>query len=345
MLASNNARRSSKFLGSCELAAILNDVGPFGCLDIGARGGVVEDIHPLGEAAFVYGFEPDEEECAKLNASLKAEGHRFGDLRFLPTALGPREETRTLNVMRHPGASSILSPDLDVTARFAPHHAYYDVVSTVTVDTVPLDRVIEEQGIVNPVYMKIDVEGFELELLQGAEKLLASSLLALRSEIAFLPTRLEQPGFGEIAAFLKPFGLMPMGFLHLATWRSLTKAKHPSMVDGPVPYSRGQLVHGDVLFLRDPASLDQDTSEGVTALLRLAGLALLYDYVDFAYDIFTRPAVRGHLLSTIGSDGLAGLKTASHFAAKRRQQSMGKRRKGNPVARATRKLKKRVFAR
>jgi FkbM family methyltransferase len=301
----------------------LRKVEPLGCLDIGARGGVVDDIDPLGASAFVYGFEPDEEECARLNATLEAGGHPFGELRFLPTALGPREERRTLNIMRHGGASSLLLPNPKVASRFAARERYFDVTRTVSVDTRPLDDVIQDHGVVNPVYMKIDVEGFELEILKGAEKLLGTGLLALRSEIAFLPTRLDQPDFGDISTYLRPFGLMPVGFLYLATWRSLTDVKHPRKVAGPVPFSRGQLVHGDVLFLRDPATLDDQTNDGVTALTRLAFLALLYDYVDFAHDIFMRPAVRRSIEDAIGSDGLSGLRAASRFLSRRHdRQSM-----------------------
>ena len=289
MSSSNSTKSPESFLGAGELASLLERIGPLGCLDIGARGGVVEDITPLGSSAFVYGFEPDGEECNRLNDTLQTEGHPFGELRFLPAALGPREERRTLNIMRHSGASSLLLPDPEMKSRFAERDAFFDVTRTVPVDTRPLDDVIADYGIVNPVYMKIDVEGFELEILKGAEDLLSSSLLAIRSEIAFLPTRLEQPDFGEISAYLKPFGFMPMGFLYLATWRSRTSIRHPRKAPGPVPFSRGQLVHGDVLYLRDPATLDDRSDEGVEALIRLAFLALLYDYVDFAFDIFERP--------------------------------------------------------
>ncbi|MEM8949232.1 MAG: FkbM family methyltransferase [Pseudomonadota bacterium] len=319
-----SSRRPGLFLGSRDLATLLRKVGPLGCLDIGARGGVVEDIDPLGAAAYVYGFEPDEEECARLNATLEAGDYPFGELRFLPTALGPREERRTLNITRHSGASSLLLPNPDVASRFAARERYFDVTRTVPVDTRPLDDVIQDHGVINPVYMKIDVEGFELEILKGAERLLSSGLLALRSEIAFLPTRLGQPDFGEISRYLKPFGLMPMGFLYLATWRSLTDVKHPRKVAGPVPFSRGQLVHGDVLFLRNPDTIDDQTDNGATALTRLALLALLYDYVDFAHDIFMRPAVRRFIEDAVGSDGLSGLRAASRFIAKRHDRESAK---------------------
>ncbi len=340
---SNAVKRPERFLGSDDFAALLVHLAPLGCLDIGARGGVVEDIEPLGPTAAVYGFEPDQDECAKLNRSIEAEPHPFGALQFLPVALGPVEEQRTLNIMRHEGASSLLPPDPGITRRFGTRSAYFDVARTVPIDTKPLDRVISDYGIDNPVYMKIDVEGFELEILKGAEELLQSNLLAMRAEIAFLPCRIGQPDFGEIATYLKRFDLMPMGFLYIIDWRSTTGVKHPRKVSGPIPYSRGQMVHGDVLFLRDPLSLSDDTEAEIAAKLSLAMLALLYDYVDFAHDIITSPKVSAYLQDVIGADGLVGLRQASRFLARRHDRLTAKTWGRNLIKRAAFEVKH-IFA-
>lgn len=303
----------------------------------------ISDIHPLANAAAVYGFEPDREECAKLNRSIDAGSHPFGSIQFLPEALGRRRERRTLNIMQHVGASSLLAPNTDVTGRFGPQAAYFNVAHTMPVDTTTLDQVIEDYDIVNPVYMKIDVEGFELEILKGAEQLLSSTLLAVRSEVAFLPCRVGQPDFGELSAALKRFRLMPMDFLYFANWRSLTGAKHPRKVGGPIPYSRGQMVHGDVLFLRDPMSLNENSEADIKAKLCLAFLALLYDYVDFAYDIFRRPAVNAYLREQIGSDGMIGLRQASQFLSRRHDRRSVRLWGRNLIKRVTSEIKH-VFA-
>ena len=339
----NAVTRPERFLGSDELATLLGRLAPLGCLDIGARGGVVTDIEPLGPAASVYGFEPDESECAKLNRSIETKPHPFGALQFLPVALGPIEEQRTLNITRHEGSSSLLAPDPDITKRFGTRSAYFDVARTITIDTVPLDNVIANYKITNPVYMKIDVEGFELEILKGAEALLESSLLAVRAEIAFLPCRIGQPDFGEIAAYLKRFDLMPMGFLDIVDWRSTTGIKHPRKVSGPIPYSRGQMVHGDVLFLRDPLSFGEDSEAEIKAKLSLAMLALLYDYVDFGHDIVTNPKIGAYLQDVIGSDGLGGLRQASRFLARRHDRLATKAWGRNLIKRAAFEVKH-VFA-
>ncbi len=306
--------RSATFLGSKQLDRLLHQLEPFGCLDIGARGGITGDILPLGKAAHVFGFEPDEDECEALNRELSDGNHPFGQLRYLPVALGARQEQRVLNIMRHAGASSILDPDPDVKSRFENRADYFEVARTATVDTRPLDDIIAEYAIHHAVYMKIDVEGFELEILKGAQRLLASSLLAVRSEVAISPVRIDQPDYGELAAFLKRFHFMPMGFLYLVDWRSTTREKYPIKARGALPYSRGQTIHGDALFLRDPTSLDDGSEDGIKSMIHLALIALLYDYVDFAHDIVARPSVNRFLNQHYGEhDMVAALGDVSRY--------------------------------
>lgn len=45
---------------------------------------------------------------------------------------------------------------------------------SVTVDVLPLDRLVEQLGVERIDYMKIDVDGFEHKVLSGAEKLMAA---------------------------------------------------------------------------------------------------------------------------------------------------------------------------
>ena len=70
--------------------------------------------------------------------------------------------------------------------------------------------------------------------------------------------------------------------------------------------------------MRDPTGLDNGTGAGVEAMLRLAFLALLYDYVDFAHDIVERPAVKAWLKQrNHDGDMPAALGVASRFLARR----------------------------
>ena len=182
---------------------------------------------------------------------------------------------------------------------------------------MPLDKAASHFGFHDAVYMKIDVQGAELNVFRSGPELLAKNLLAIRIEVSFLPLYHGQPLFSDIDKHLREYGFTPMAFLELHHWRRLTKRKEPDLAPGPIPYSRGQMVHGDVLYFRNPDSMPDDTSEEVQALLRAAFLALAYGYVDHASIILDRPNVAEYLSSKYGFDGKKGLSDASGALLKR----------------------------
>ena len=80
---------------------------PVVAVDVGSRDGVRESWRALGPNALLVGFDPDREECARLNA--RAGGNRATSatsrLRSGRVA-GPA----TLNVTRDPQSSSLFEP-------------------------------------------------------------------------------------------------------------------------------------------------------------------------------------------------------------------------------------------
>lgn len=87
------------------------------------------------------------------------------DIRLVEAAAGGAETTAQMAVSsRHPTVSSLKS-DFAAEAGAAPgfEHVRWDSRQEVKVTT--LDRLIAEEGL--PRYIKIDVEGFELEVLSG----------------------------------------------------------------------------------------------------------------------------------------------------------------------------------
>lgn len=280
------------------------------CLDVGARGGFTTNLLPLAWVVDAYGFEPDPEECARLNRAAIEQPGAWRSLRFVPTALSGSGGSRTLYLTRRRGTSSMLKVNPGAAEKFS-RGDYYIVERQVEVPTMPLDEAAAAYRFTDAVYMKIDIEGMELEVFRAAPKLL-SGLLALRVEIGFLPCREGQPGFHDIEACLREYGFAPMGFAELHHWRRATRLKHPKLSQGPIPYSRGQLAHGDMLYFRDPDSLPDDSPEAIIRLLQMAFLAMAYEFVDHAAYILGRPAVAAHLASTYaGLDVEAALGTVS----------------------------------
>src|SRR5438552_1812608 len=82
---------------------------PLVVVDVGARGGVESYWQAFGEDLRVIAFEPDAEECARLNQ---------GAIRYLPFAISKDGGRKPFFIHKYPGASSLyrVSPDY---SRFA----------------------------------------------------------------------------------------------------------------------------------------------------------------------------------------------------------------------------------
>jgi FkbM family methyltransferase len=131
--------------------------------DVGARWGISEPFDRLLSIPSLksVGFEPDPEEAAKLEA-----GSAF--TRVCPVALGLNEETRTLFLAKDPGCSSLFPPN---HAEIALHTSSprFETTGRIEVATVPMDLAISRFNLPAPTFLKIDCEGAEGEIIQGAK--------------------------------------------------------------------------------------------------------------------------------------------------------------------------------
>lgn len=280
------------------LRNVLESLSPICCLDIGARGNLLQDLTPIAWAVHLYGVEPDIVECERLNRLFGAAGSSpFKKVRFFPCAIGKGFEKRTLHVASARGSSSLFPPIASVGKKFS-REKYVTIDRTVEVDTVPLDDFVASNGIENVNFLKMDVEGAELEILQSGPRVLSSDLVAMRLEVSFLQTRHGQPLYWEIEKQARSHGFVPMGFVELHSWRRLTRAAHTKKIGSPVPFSRGQLAHGDMLFFLDE---DVVTSRGVPTALKAAFLAMIYGYMDHAYYLLSQPEARSYVESRVGA--------------------------------------------
>lgn len=284
--------KMDSFLGSKKLGLVLEDLAPIGCMDVGARGGPPKDLLPLAAAVSIFGFEPDETECQRLNGKYSVSPAPFRSIHFFPVALSEKGGVRDLHLTRHRGASSLLTPIPEVGRQFS-RSQYTTVEKKVPVETVPLGEFVEKEGLRHICFLKIDVEGLELEILRSARKLLETDLLAVRTEVAFLPIRVGQPHFCDIANFLQPFHFIPMGFGELHHWRRFSSNRHLKWTADAIPFSRGQIAHGDMIFFRDPDALPGVTEAGVKTSMKAAFLAMAFGFVDHAAHIFARPDIQG----------------------------------------------------
>jgi FkbM family methyltransferase len=130
-------------------------------IDVGAAVGTPELYEAFPEAHLVL-IEPLHECRDELERMLSTRrGERF------EVAVGSDEGIATLHVdPEAPWVSSILRPT-------RPHDGSAPVDRAVPITT--LDRLVEEHAWTGPFGLKLDAEGFELEILKGATRLLADT--------------------------------------------------------------------------------------------------------------------------------------------------------------------------
>jgi len=276
---------ASTLFGSTHLARMAADF-PITALDVGARGGFVGDLKPVAPFVNGVGFEPDATECAALNQRLRQDSRGWRSVRYLPLALAGSSGRRRLYITTRGGTSSLLPMDSPFGAEFS-RADYYQVRETAEVETMSLDEALSKHEIPQPNYLKIDVEGLELEIFDNAPKTLGS-LLAIRTEVSFIPPRHGQPLFRDVDRCLAGYGFMMMNFLETHHWRRLTQRKPTWDNACRVPFSEGQLIHGDALYFRDPFSARSQGGVDHADIVRLCLIALCYAHIDFAYSVVNR---------------------------------------------------------
>jgi FkbM family methyltransferase len=290
-------------------------------IDIGARGGFTTDLAPIAAAMEAIGFEPEQEECERLNAQAKVDTGAFRSLRYVPTAVGRAAEQRTLNIYRARGCTSLLTGNSDFAKLFA-REDYFILDGQVDVKVERLDDAAQRFGFTDCDYMKIDIQGAELEAMQSAPNLVSNALLAIRSEVEFAPLYVDQPVFADVDAELRGRGFMLARFVQMHSWRRGTRVRNDRRAPGAAPLSEGQLIHGDALYFRRPETMPCATDADQDRLIRLGLLAFAYGHLDITATLFaTEPvAQRISALASISAPSLAAELGAWH--ARRRRQQM-----------------------
>lgn len=158
-------------------------------LDIGAHHGLYsllasQKVNPGGH---VVAFEPSPRELRRLRRHLSL--NRCRNVQVEPLALGNTEETRELYVAlgQETGCNSLRPP------------AISEPVRKVRVPVTTIDRYIQKTGIQSVDFVKLDVEGAELEVLKGGSGLLSDFKPAILCELA--DVRTEPWGYRSVEIY------------------------------------------------------------------------------------------------------------------------------------------------
>jgi FkbM family methyltransferase len=173
-------------------------------LDVGANVGqyALRTRH-AGYRGRIVSFEPLGEAYAELSA--RAGTDPLWECRR--DALGSSAGEAELHVAGNSYSSSLLEME-DRHLRSAPESAY---VGTETISVLPLDQIWDEvvREAERP-HLKLDVQGFELEALRGAERSLPK-LAAVEVELSLVPLYEGAPTYRELIDHLEGAGFRLAG--------------------------------------------------------------------------------------------------------------------------------------
>ncbi len=234
-----------------------------------AVGAGKETYSPLLETGKtrILGFEPDEVECDKLNAS--GDNNR----KYYPHFVGDgRKATYYETNMTMTG--SLFEPNTELLSKFQNLNELTTLVATHEVETVRLDDV---DGIDNVDYIKIDVQGAELSIFENGTRALGQSMI-VHTEVEFVEMYKKQPLFANVDTFLRSQGFQFHTFSNYGS-----RCLKPFTIEDNVNKGLNQRLWADAVYVRDFMKF-----EGLAdnKLIKLAVvLNDVYQSFDYAYYI------------------------------------------------------------
>lgn len=238
--------------------------------DVGSAVGPEERWHGLGGCAHFLTFDP-------VSRPESLPGLKITNF---PVGLSSHTGKAQLNLTRDPDASTLCPVNHEALADF-PVGPMLEVTGTVEVEVSTLDRVLESQPNLRPDFLKVDVEGADLEVLRGAAHSLRTTVLALRVEVSFIERHRGAPVFAETDEFLRNEGFRLMHLVREHWFRS-------NLVRGF--NTQPQLAWGDaVYFLPRQAMLNRLISEPDAdrdaLLTKIVTVCLAHNAHDYAIEI------------------------------------------------------------
>lgn len=179
-------------------------------LDVGANvGGFAMDVLVRAPLMQLHCFEPNSDLIGKLSSNAS----RCGNYKLKPRCvvnfigLGAKDEQRVFNTTNFNPASSFLP--ISSQAKKGWPTVDFTTAKKEKITIVRLDSYLAEQEILKVKLLKLDVQGFELEVLKGSGKYL-DCIEYIIAEVQFTALYEGAPLWHELVEYLKPFKFEPV---------------------------------------------------------------------------------------------------------------------------------------
>ncbi len=248
----------------------LDEVLTFRIIEIGALNlGKKEKFYDLLNYfpnSEIIGFEVDKNICKKMNSVSKV------GVKYFPFAIGKKKEIRKFYETNHPMCSSLYKPNHNLLSLYNNMEVSF-LKEESEIETIDLDTFVSENKIGNVDFLKIDVQGAELDIFKGATKTIKNSLFII-SEVEFLKIYENQPLFGDVSNYLSDNNFMFHKFLGMGG-RSLK----PLILNNNKNFP-SQHLWSDAIFIKNVLMIKKLTSREI---LKLSVISILYECFDLGF--------------------------------------------------------------
>tara|TARA_B100000886_G_C20335088_1_gene454115 strand:- start:44 stop:898 length:855 start_codon:yes stop_codon:yes gene_type:complete len=221
------------------------------------------EYFPLSE---IIGFEIEKNTCDEMN-SKAAKG-----IKYYPHALGEKNERRKLYITEHPMCTSLYKP-IETIPKLYQNLQFMNLKKETEIETITLDTFAEQYSIEDVDFIKIDVQGAELDIFKGGKKLL-KKVLKIVCEVEFIPLYQNQPLFADVTKFLNQNDFMFNKFVGIAG-----RTLKPTIFNND-PNIPSQLMWSDAIFIKQIEKIQTLSNE---KLLKLSLLAAVYNSLDLTF--------------------------------------------------------------
>ncbi len=241
-------------------------------IDAGARYG----LHPTWsdyKAPLVYCcFEPDPQEAERLEKKYREAGDR---VRVECCALAEKPQMAEFHRLRHHAASGFYRPAEDSIWYNIERPDEGEVLETFQVSCTTIDIYCENANL-KANFLKLDTEGSELRILEGAEGQLRQSVLGVRSEISFDASYEGQALFPEIHRYL-----LDLGFFLVNLDYDGRGVRRSDFVDEK---RYGTLLDSDGVWVKRPEQVLEDAIGKPEIVLKFAAFCFANHAPDLGLD-------------------------------------------------------------
>ena len=250
--------------------------------DVGARGGIPEEWKRVSTRLKVLAFEPDAESAKALTKDIESDG---ATVNVYKNAVWSESGNYTFHSTRSGACSSLLQPNDSFLKNFTLYEKF-NVKNKFEIRTDTIDGIISLHS-EEVDFLKIDVQGGTLNVLNGSGKIL-DSVIGLSVEAEFVSMYKGESLFGDIDQYMRDKDFILID-LRPTYWRRTASAN--------IAGSKGELVYADLLYLIDPDKLRErisllDESKRANVLLRALVCCMVYglndwvvNYIECTHDI------------------------------------------------------------